>query len=335
MEIVVMGSAEWLAAQHPMLVHLSIACVMLLPIALIAAQRKGRGIKPWWVTCRYLAWMGVLGSLVAFISGWQTAKLQGVLPKFRELFSALPAPNDHMRWHQFLAILACVVGLACLKSMYRRREEHEGIGVQALMLGLMWLGLTLPAANHAHQMNRPSAGSVAPRPAKAEAPTSVAEPEAKVPLRALDYGSLVPMHTEPVKSPAHGNRWIRVWASPEAAEAYQNGQAIPAGALVVMSTVEDRWGRPGYESGPLYALDLKTGKPELLLYWPRVPEAKRNETNGAERVYWRGVDPNLSACLQCHASGIAPAKDRSKWVVPKKPKAEETLTPFSPVPVEP
>jgi hypothetical protein len=91
-----------------------------------------------------------------------------------------------------------------------------------------------------------------------------------------------------------------------------------------MSTLEDRWGRPGHDPGPLYALEvLPGGKPSLTFYWPRVPEARRNETRGLERVYWRRDDENLKSCLACHAGGIAPVKDRSRWVTPRvKPKSE-------------
>jgi hypothetical protein len=91
-----------------------------------------------------------------------------------------------------------------------------------------------------------------------------------------------------------------------------------------MSTMEDRWGRPGHDQGPLYALEMKPGgKPSFTFYWARVPEARRNETRGLDRAYWRGDDENLKDCLACHAGGIAPLKDRSKWAIPRvKPKSE-------------
>ncbi len=143
-----------------------------------------------------------------------------------------------------------------------------------------------------------------------------------MPVRALDYLNLVPMEAEPVKSPPHGNRWIRVWANAKAEEAYRNGNPLPDGSLVVMSSVEDRWGRPGFDPGPLYALEMKPGgKPSLTFYWARVPEEHRNETLGQERAYWRGDDPHLKDCLACHGNGMAPAKDRSRWGIPK-PKAK-------------
>jgi hypothetical protein len=104
-------------------------------------------------------------------------------------------------------------------------------------------------------------------------------------------------------------------------EAYRAGQRLPEGAFLVMSSQEDRWGRPGIDAGPLYSMEMKGGKVRLAYYWPRVPEAKRGETGGADRAYWHGEDSHLGSCLTCHADGLAPAKDRSTWVVPRKPKA--------------
>ncbi len=90
-----------------------------------------------------------------------------------------------------------------------------------------------------------------------------------------------------------------------------------------MSTLEDRWGRPGFEQGPLYALETGAdGKPRLTFYWPQVPEARRTETQGAASAYWRGDDARLASCASCHAEGAAPRKDRSVWGVPRKPRTE-------------
>jgi hypothetical protein len=149
--------------------------------------------------------------------------------------------------------------------------------------------------------------------------------ESETPIRALDHQRLAAMHLEPVKSPPHGNRWIRVWVTPSAAEAYAAGKPLPAGAIAVLSTLDDRWGRPGFDAGPLFTLEaLPGGGHSLSFYWPRVPEARRGETGGQERVYWRGAAPGLQACMGCHANGIAPAQDRSQWKVPKRPKPEDT-----------
>ena len=127
------------------------------------------------------------------------------------------------------------------------------------------------------------------------------------------------IHGDPVKSTAHGGRWIRAWASPEAATAYRAGQALPLGAMVVLSSVEDRWGRPGPELGPLYILEAKASGPELSFYWPRIPMDQRRQFGGDSRVYWHGNDSHLSACRTCHAQGMADSTGRSRWRASRAP----------------
>jgi hypothetical protein len=149
----------------------------------------------------------------------------------------------------------------------------------------------------------------------------------QVPVRLLDYAALEPMHLEPVKSPAHGGRWIRVWASPEAVEAYRTGQPMPTGALIVMSSQEDRWGRPGPDSGPLYALEQKAGGPVFSFYWSRIPAEERKEFEGAPRAYWHDGDVHLDACRVCHAQGMADLSQRSRWRPARIVPPQATITP--------
>lgn len=323
-----MSWMDWLAHQHGLFVHLPFAAAILLPLALIAAQRPGRGIKPWWIACRYVAWAGVLGSFLAAASGFRAAQLSHLLPAGAILAQGRfpnPAPFP---LHQWCAGASLVLGVLTLRSLHRKRAEHQGIGILALLLGLLWAGTTIVAGYYGNHLTHPGLPKALPAAGSVKPVPPPVDPEASAPLRALDYQSLVPMHAEPVKSVPHGNRWIRVWVSAGAEDAYREGKPLPSGSLAVMSTVEDRWGRPGFEQGPLYALEVKPdGKTSLTFYWPRVPEARRNETQGQDRAYWRGDDERLQSCLACHAGGTAPAKDRSRWLIPKvklKTSAETT-----------
>ena len=318
-----MAGMDWIFLKHNFFVHLPIAAALLLPAALIAAQRSGRGIKPWWITCRYLAWAGVLGAGLAVFTGFWTAQATHRLPA-GVLFSKGPfSPANLFQMHQWLALASLLWGAFTLRALHRKRDDHQGIGIVGLFLGLLWAGTTLGTGYYGILLGHPPA----PKPEVPATKPMAIKPvdlEPLAPLRALDYGSLIPMHLEPVKSSPHGNRWIRVWSNRVGESAYRAGETLPEGSLVVMSTTEDRWGRPGHDPGPLYALEMKSGgKSSLTFYWARVPEARRNESRGADRVYWRGDDENLKDCLACHASGIAQSKDRSKWASPKaKPKAE-------------
>jgi len=317
---------SWIAGKHILVVHVPIAAAILVPLPILAAQRGGRGIRPWWTTCRYLTGAGIVGALLALVSGFAQARVGGVLPAGAWWTSPQPGMGYLFRLHEVGGVLSLALGAVCLRALYRRRQEHQGIGVPALLLGLAWCAAALFSAWSGSVMagKRPAHRFlVAPPTHQPEAPApvpaaAVEDPEARIPVRALDYLSLRPQHPEPVKSVPHGNRWIRVWVDAAAEKAYQEGAALPPGSLVVMTTVEDRWGRPGPDAGPLYALETTAGGgARLLFYWPQVPEARRQETRGEARAYWRGEHPGLQACASCHAQGPAPRKDRSRWLVPR------------------
>lgn len=313
--------SDWLALKHPVLVHVPVAVAILLPWALLAAQRPGRGLKPWWLTCRYLAWAGMLVALAAMVSGLLNARHQGLLGP-----NGLLAGADQpvLRLHQLAAVGSFVAGILTLRVFFRRREEHQGFGFLALLFGLAWCALLLLTGWFGALLGRAREPQAIPAiQATAPTPAPPADPARDLLRRVLDHTALLPMHAEPVRSPLHGHRWVRAWVSPGAEEAYRRGAVLPEGALVVLSSLEDRYGRPGWEPGPLTAMTVKDGKVSFLLYWARVPEAKRGETGGAEAVTWRGDDPGLSGCLTCHADGLAPRRDRSTWTVPRpKPKVE-------------
>ncbi|WP_243302681.1 hypothetical protein [Geothrix oryzisoli] len=312
---------EWIALKHALLSHLPVATGLLLPWALFASQRAGRGMRPWWTVCRYLGWVGLLGLLAALISGPAAGRLHGLISAGR--IFPLPASGfgaDALLFrHAVTATLAALASVPALWALNRARKDHQSLGLLALALGLLWSAALLMTGYTGYTLAHPNRPApILPVPVKvAEAPAPPADPEAQAPLRALDYAALEALHAEPVKSPAHGGRWIRVWANPTAASAYRAGRALPPGALVVMSTLEDRWGRPGTEPGPLYALEMKGEAPSLTFYWPQVPLDRRRETGGETRAYWRGQDTHLEACRACHAGGMADPAQRSRWRVPR------------------
>jgi hypothetical protein len=310
---------DWTALNHALFAHLPVASGLLLPWALLAAQRPGRGIRPWWMVARYLGWMGLAGLLLASVSGLMEARSLGLMPPHR-LFPPLVAPSAGPQGllfrHALLGLLAWPLALLALWSMHRPRKDHQSLGWLALLFGLLWAGVSLLAGRQGHQlahgsraMHTPAVPATLPKAPPVPTLTS----STMVPPRMLDYAALEPMHAEPVKSPAHGGRWIRVWVSPEAAQAYRAGQPLPAGAWVVMSTQEDRWGRPGPEVGPIMALEQKVEGPSLSFYWPRIPLEQRKAFGGDSHAYWQGDAPQLQDCRPCHAQGLADSAKRSRW----------------------
>ncbi len=133
-----MDGLAWLASRHTWLVHLPAAAALMIPLPIIAAQRAGRGIRPWWITCRYLAWAGCLGALLAVVSGLLAARNLGWLAH-DGLWPIPQAGMARLFWIHQLGGLACLaLGIACLRSLYHTRQDHQGIGIAALLLGLLW-----------------------------------------------------------------------------------------------------------------------------------------------------------------------------------------------------
>jgi len=326
----------WMAKQHVWAVIVAIAVGLLLPWPLLAAQRAGRGIKPWWTTSRFLAWAGILAAAAALITGEFLAKNLGLL----DGEWILRGPWSDMRIHQYFGGATVFFGSLCLRFSYLKRKEHQGLGALALFAGLLWTISACGAGASGIKLAHESAAQAkaAAKPQARESTSGQAEADEVISnqrnrlLKILDYPSLVPMHQEPIKSSAHGNRWIRVWASPDAAESYASGGQLPEGALVVMNSVEDRWGRPGNEIGPLYTLEVLPTGPRVGMYWSYVPESKRGEVGGLSRVSWREPNENLASCAECHANGMAPLNLRNRNK-PKKPESEtQAAQPAQPPP---
>jgi uncharacterized membrane protein len=311
-------SMDWTAINHALLAHLPVACGLLLPLALMASQRPGRGIRHWWTVSRYLGWMGLLGLLAALVTGFLESRTLGDLPR---LLRGLPTawrstgPEALLSRHAVLGLSCLPLAILALWAMHRPRKDHESLGLLTLLIGLLWAGCLLATGRVGYRLaHEAKVRPMAAVPAPVAMPIPIPEETRRtMPERFLDYGALVPLHSEPVKSPAHGGRWIRVWVSPNAIEAYRSGQPLPTGALVVMSSQEDRWGRPGTELGPLYALEQKADGPALSFYWSRIPMDQRKGFDGDSRAYWFGPDPHLNACRSCHAQGMAEASQRSRW----------------------
>lgn len=128
---------DWYASRHTWLVHLPWAAALLLIVPVLAAQRGGRGIRPWWTTCRYLAGIGLAAALITSGSGLATGSARGLLAHL----TAMPAPaglDRLVQVHGWAGLLCLLLAAACLRSLYRKRQDHQGIGWLAVLLTLVW-----------------------------------------------------------------------------------------------------------------------------------------------------------------------------------------------------
>jgi hypothetical protein len=239
-----------------------------------------------------------------------------------------------LRIHQYFGGATVFLGSLCLRSAYMKRKEHQGLGFLTLTTGLLWAVAAGGAGVSGIKLAREGPNAAAKLSAKSSSDgsteddaldgTDVTLNQRNRLMRILDYTSLVPMHQEPVRSPAHKNRWVRVWVSQDAADAYATGGQLPNGALVVMNSVEDRWGNPTHEIGPLYTLEaFQDGSQKVGMYWSFVPESKRDEVGGLKRVSWREPNETLASCAECHANGMALPSQRRRNR-PRRPDSETT-----------
>ncbi|HTL99367.1 MAG TPA: hypothetical protein VL181_11240 [Holophagaceae bacterium] len=303
---------DWIAFKHPMWIHIPLACAILAPLALLAAQRTGRGIRPWWTVSRFLAWMGVLGLFPALLSGFLWAKNFGFIPPGK-LLATKEAMGGLARHHQLWALAAFLLALLTLWATHRGRQDHQGLGFPALFFGCLWAGATMLTGLYGGKMAHPMPGAAPQTPA---APKTATDPEADLPIRYLDFGGLLPVGDSWARIPQHEGRWGRVWITASGVEAYQAGRPLPPGAYAVMSTAVERAAQPGPDPGPLYAVEmLADGKPRFTLYWAAVPEGEQAKFDGQESVYWRSPDPHLQSCASCHAGGVSEPAQRVKFPV--------------------
>lgn len=297
---------EFIAREHPALVHVPLGLVMILPLALGISY----GVKdphPWIRKAMFLAALAWLGSLLSLFTGLLWARQINLVPNgayLPTLTSGAQVLQAVLWRHEILAAVGAGLGLICLLLLWKALSDpRQRLG--ALAVALAWagtwgltgrLGGTMVFGNEA--TNRASAEADAARRK---------DLEADLPIRALDYASLEPLLPVPFRSPAHGGHWSQTWVTASGADALQAGQPLPVGAYAVRNTFLDLKGKPGHEPGPLYSRETRAdGSQAFALYWPRVPDAHRAATGGQDSVYWRSPAPQLNACASCHPSTPKP-----------------------------
>jgi len=147
----------WYASRHTWLVHLPAVAAFLLVFPVIAAQRGGRGIRPWWTTCRYLAWIGFIGAVLTVGSGLLSAWGRGLLDQLGGGIQVQPGIPHLFRLHALGGAATLLLGAACLRALYRKRQDYQGIGVPALLLALLWGSLAIGTVYAGRLLNGRSA----------------------------------------------------------------------------------------------------------------------------------------------------------------------------------
>lgn len=307
------------ATEHPAFVHAPLGLVIALPFAM-AISFKAKHPHAWKLASFFIAGLAFMSSVVALLSGLLWGRQISLIPPggfVPVVASEKQVLQKMLQLHEIAAVTGIVLGLLCLILLWRslkqdddadpdaptlrRRLSDRGVGLGPLFFSLLWLGAwgfcgklggIMVFGNE--ETNRAAAAADQARKG---------DVEADLPIRALDYASLEPAQAAPMRSKAHGNRWVRAWVTASGIDDYKAGKPLPLGSYAVLSTVEDAHGKPGQEPGPLFMREtLADGRVSLMFYWPRVPEARRSETGGEDSAYWRSPNEKLKACAACHAS---------------------------------
>ena len=123
-----------------------------------------------------------------------------------------------------------------------------------------------------------------------------------------DYLSYRKVTSEPFLSRVHGGRWVDVWVTPAAADAYVDGGDIPVGTVVVKDSWEDDGaGHPSKVRGPIYVMKKQAPgyAPDhedwyFAIHWAEPTPDARATLGGP--IYWRGRSPKVAYCYECHDS---------------------------------
>ncbi len=325
---------DLIAQEHPAFVHVPLGLVVTLPLAMLASFQP-KAARRWVRTAFFMAVVALVGSLVALFSGLLWARQINLIPAggfLPQIASGTQVLQRMMQLHEIAAVSGVIVGSICTWLIWRvwrpmdlanedtaihfrqqlgRRLWERGVGAPALVMSLLWLGCWGFCGKLGGIM---VFGNEETNKAAAEADAlRKNNVEAELPIRALDFASLEPVQEVPFVTKAHGGHWGRVWVTASyGADKYKAGAPLPAGSYIVLSTLLDAKGKPGFEPGPLLMRETNAnGSTGFAYYWGRVPEAFREQTGGDDMPYWRSGDPKtapkLAACAGCHKDA-GPAK---------------------------
>jgi hypothetical protein len=109
-----------------------------------------------------------------------------------------------------------------------------------------------------------------------------------------DYATYTKLTDKPFLSLDHGNRYVDVYVNAIGLAAYDSQGPIPAGTIVVKTTVGN---------GPTYVMEKRArgSVPDrddwwYAIWWPSPDDAKYGGP-----IYWRGKSKRVDYCVECHA----------------------------------
>lgn len=115
-----------------------------------------------------------------------------------------------------------------------------------------------------------------------------------------DWSTYAKVNTTPFKSETHGGRLVDTYVNAAGLAAYQAGEDLPVGAVVVKTSQEDDG-----TAGPLFVMEKRAAgfNPEhgdwwFALHWEEPPAYWRKKLGGP--LYWRTPSKKAKYCSDCH-----------------------------------
>ncbi len=281
---------------HPPLVHFAVACPCL---ALLAQGGELFSRKPWLAHAAASLWVvGFLSALGALATGPFLALHLGLLSQWT-LMPPVAAAHGALRTHALLGLLSGALALLSLPAVfYHARGKPWRLGAR-LALGIALAASFLLTGREGGEMVYGSDEAPA-------SPSPVSTPLVDFFSSLGDYHqTLVKMNKTEWVSRTHGGRWVNTFVSREAVEAYQKGDPMPLGAVVVKESYENEGGKPSTVVGPIYGMKKgesadspQTGGWQYALKW--VKPVPGNPEGITLPVTWTGGDAHLNSCVRCH-----------------------------------
>ena len=281
---------------HPLLVHFPVACPILAFLALLGSRFLN---KKWLLDSAALLWiLTFLSALGALLTGHLFSLHLGLVSQF-SLLPPESAAKGHLRDHALLGLFSIGASLLALAAAVRILQKRPWPFPGQMSVGLLTAVLFAWTGHEGGEMVY-GPGDISP------APVSAASQGGGPFKRAEDYRkNLVQMNARAWNSRTHGHRWVNVFVSPQAVEAYKNQSSLPTGSLVVKESFENDHGKPATLQGPLYVMEKGeaaqspgTGGWRYALKWENPAPGNPEHIQGP--VTWLPGDPGLASCVRCH-----------------------------------
>ena len=154
-----MPAFDWIAREHPALVHLPIAASLLLPFPLARSLNRAG----WIPAARLLAWAGFTGGMAAALSGFLWARGMDLIAPG----AWTPAHPGLITTHEWLALSGLGIGLAALILVELKRIRP------AMAVALLWATLWGAAGHWGGKMVFPEPDAISQNILSAEPPWAI------------------------------------------------------------------------------------------------------------------------------------------------------------------